>query len=201
VIGIDTALLIAALVFIIPMCISPGPNNVLCAAHGSQHGFKGTLRLISGMAVGWSTLGLFVGGATVFIEDNQDLFDILTYIGAVYIAYLSYKIATSDPLDEDSQENERLGFSTGVAIQFVNGKAWIHFLVLMTTFGSLFGAGFAGKAMLVLFNVIFGLPAVMSWAAFGTVLRRVFSTPSSAIALNRAMGALLFAVAVWIGIH
>ena len=200
-IGIDTALLIAALVFIIPMCISPGPNNVLCAAHGSQHGFKGTLRLISGMAVGWSTLGLFVGGATVFIEDNQEFFDILTYIGAGYIAYLSYKIATSDPLDEDSQENERLGFSTGVAIQFVNGKAWIHFLVLMTTFGSLFGAGFAGKAMLVLFNVIFGLPAVMSWAAFGTVLRRVFSTPSSAIALNRAMGALLFAVAVWIGIH
>ena len=200
-IGIDTALLIAALVFIIPMCISPGPNNVLCAAHGSQHGFKGTLRLISGMAVGWSTLGLFVGGATVFIEDNQDLFDILTYIGAGYIAYLSYKIATSDPLDEDSQENERLGFSTGVAIQFVNGKAWIHFLVLMTTFGSLFGTGFAGKAMLVLFNVIFGLPAVMSWAAFGTVLRRVFTTPSSAIALNRAMGALLFAVAIWIGIH
>ncbi len=197
----DTSLLIATLVFIIPMCFSPGPNNVLCAAHGSQHGFKETLTLISGMAVGWSLLGLFVGGATVFIEENKSFFDILTYIGAGYIAYLSYKIATSDPLDEDSQENERLGFSTGVAIQFVNGKAWIHFLVLMTTFGSLFGVGFSGKALLVLLNVMFGLPAVMSWAAFGTVLRRAFSTPSSAIALNRAMGVSLFAVAVWIVIH
>jgi len=197
----DTSLLIATLVFIIPMCFSPGPNNVLCAAHGSQHGFKETLTLISGMAVGWSLLGLFVGGATVFIEENKSFFDILTYIGAGYIAYLSYKIATSDPLDEDSQENERLGFSTGVAIQFVNGKAWIHFLVLMTTFGSLFGVGFSGKALLVLLNVMFGLPAVMSWAAFGTVLRRAFSTPSSAIALNRAMGVSLFAVAVWIIIH
>ena len=197
----DTALLIATLVFIIPMCFSPGPNNVLCAAHGSQHGFKGTLTLISGMAVGWSVLGLFVGGATVFIENNKDFFNILTYIGAGYIAYLSYKIATSDPLDTGSQDNERLGFSTGVAIQFVNGKAWIHFLVLMTTFGSLFGAGFGGKALLVLLNVMFGLPAVMSWAAFGTVLRRAFSTPSSAIALNRTMGASLFAVAVWIVVH
>jgi len=199
--SMDTTLLIATLVFIIPMCFSPGPNNVLCAAHGSQHGFKGTLALISGMAVGWSTLGLFVGGATVFIEENQKIFEILTFIGAGYIAYLSYKIATSNPLEEGSQENERLGFSTGVAIQFVNGKAWIHFLVLMTTFGTLFGAGFAGKAMLVLLNVIFGLPAVMSWAAFGTVLRRAFTTPSSAIALNRAMGASLFAVALWIVVH
>ena len=40
----------------------------------------------------------------------------------------------------------------------------------MTTFGSVFGTGFAGKALLVLLNVMFGLPAVMSWAAFGTVL-------------------------------
>tara|TARA_B100000959_G_scaffold168698_1_gene176673 strand:- start:267 stop:863 length:597 start_codon:yes stop_codon:yes gene_type:complete len=197
----DDALLIATLVFIIPMCFSPGPNNVLCAAHGSQHGFKETLTLISGMAVGWSILGLFVGGATVFIEDNKEFFDLLTYIGAGYIAYLSFKIATSDPLAEESEENERLGFSTGVAIQFVNGKAWIHFLVLMTTFGALFGTGFAGKALLVLLNVMFGLPAVMSWAAFGTVLRRAFSTPSSAIALNRVMGASLFTVAVWIVIH
>ena len=197
----DPALLLATLVFIIPMCFSPGPNNVLCAAHGSQHGLKGTLTLISGMAVGWSILGLFVGGATVFIEDNKEFFDLLTYIGAGYIAYLSFKIATSDPLAEESEENERLGFSTGVAIQFVNGKAWIHFLVLMTTFGALFGTGFAGKALLVLLNVMFGLPAVMSWAAFGTVLRRAFSTPSSAIALNRVMGASLFTVAVWIVIH
>ena len=78
----DNSLLAATLVFIIPMCFSPGPNNVLCAAHGSQHGFKGTLTLISGMAVGWSVLGLFVGGATVFIEDNQEFFEILTLIGA-----------------------------------------------------------------------------------------------------------------------
>ncbi len=80
----------------------------------------------------------------------------------------------------------------------MNGKAWIHFLVLMTTFGTVFGSGFAGKALLVLLNVMFGLPAVMSWAAFGTALRRAFSTPTSAVALNRLMGTSLFAVAIWI---
>ena len=112
--------------------------------------------------------------------------------------YLSFKIATSNSLEDGSIEEERLGFSTGVAIQFVNGKAWIHFLVLMTTFGSLFGTGFSGKAMLVILNVVFGLPAVMTWAAFGTVLRRAFTTPRSATLLNRGMGVSLFAVALWI---
>ncbi len=194
----DIELLIASLAFIIPMCFSPGPNNVLCAAHGSQHGFRETLILISGMAFGWSTLGLFVAVATNLIEENQAVFDLLTYVGATYIAYLSYKIATSNTIEKDEEESERLGFLTGATIQVVNGKAWIHFLVLMTSFGTLFGTGFTGKVLLVLLNLACGLPAVMTWAAFGTVLRRAFSTPESARVLNRVMGLSLFAVAIWI---
>ena len=82
----DLELFVAAMVFIVPMCFTPGPNNVLCAAHGSQHGFRETLTLISGMAVGWSALGLFVAAATDLIEENKTMFDLLTYVGAGYIA-------------------------------------------------------------------------------------------------------------------
>ena len=191
-------LLLATLAFIVPMCFTPGPNNVLCAAHGSQHGLRGTIPLILGMAIGWSTLGLFVGAATVFIEENEEFFQLLTYVGAAYIAYLAYKLATSSPIDTEHDQADRLGFRTGLVLQVVNGKAWIHFLVLMTAFGGLFGTGFAAKALLVMLNLTFGLPAVITWAAFGTLLRRVFSTEQSARNLNTAMGVALFAVAVWI---
>ena len=194
----ETDLLLATLAFIIPMCFTPGPNNVLCAAHGSQHGLRGTMPLILGMAIGWSTLGLFVGAATVFIEENEEFFRLLTYVGAAYISYLAYKLATSSPIDTEHDQAARLGFRTGIVLQVVNGKAWIHFLVLMTAFGGLFGTGFAAKALLVLRNLTFGLPAVITWAAFGTLLRRVFSTERSARNLNTAMGVALFAVAVWI---
>ncbi len=194
----DTDLLVVTLSFLLPMCFSPGPNNVLCAAHGSQHGFRGTLTLISGMAVGWSTLGLLVAGATDILEENEEAFDLITYVGVAYIAYLSYKIATSNPLEVGEQSEERLGFSTGVAIQFVNGKAYVHFGVLMTSFGTLFGTGFSAKVLLVMLNLACGLPAVMTWAASGSALRRAFSTPESARKLNLGMGALLFAVAVWL---
>ena len=196
----QTDLLLATLAFIIPMCFTPGPNNVLCAAHGSQHGLKESMPLILGMAVGWSTLGLFVGAATVFIEENEGFFQLLTYVGAAYIAYLAYKLANSSPIDTENEQADRLGFRTGLVLQVVNGKAWIHFLVLMTAFGGLFGSGFVAKALLVMLNLTFGLPAVITWAAFGTLLRRVFSTERSARRLNMAIGAALFAVAVWISL-
>jgi len=184
--------------FIAPMCFTPGPNNLLCAAHGSQHGVKRTVPLTLGMLVGWSTLGLFVGFGTVFIEENEVAFRVLTYIGALYIAYLGYRVATMEAIVEEGSETERLGFATGAFLQVLNGKAWIHFLVLMTTFGTVFGTGFASKVGLVLLNAAFGYPAVLTWATFGSYLKRLFSTERSGRILNAVLGISLFLVAVWI---
>jgi len=192
--------LIAALVFIIPMCFTPGPNNVLCAAHGSQYGVRNSLSLISGMAVGWSILGLGIAAGATFIEENKIIFQILTYIGAIYMVYLGYKIATSTKVDE-SDTDERLGFWTGLTLQMVNGKAWFHFLVLMTTFGTVLGDGYEAKVGLVLLNLSFGFAAVLSWTAFGTGLRKIFSGSESGIKLNQTMGFLLVFVAAWIALH
>ncbi len=193
--------LIALLVFIVPMCFSPGPNNMLCAAHGSQHGFRASIPLTLGMLVGWSSLGLAVGMATVFIEKNQEVFFLLTYIGAAYIAYLGYKIAFQDPpAEKETTETERLGFTTGLMLQIVNGKAWVHFLVLMTSWGTLFGAGFASKVTLVVINATAGYPAVLTWTAFGVGLSKIFSTPAKARILNGFLGISLFVVAIWISL-
>ena len=195
--SIEISELIATLIFIIPMCFTPGPNNVLCAAHGSQYGIRNSLSLISGMAVGWSILGLGIAAGAAFIEENEIIFQILTYIGAVYMVYLGYKIAISTKVD-DSDTDERLGFWTGLTLQMVNGKAWFHFLVLMTTFGTVLGEGYEAKVGLVLLNLSFGFAAVLSWTAFGTGLRKIFSGNESGIKLNQTMGFLLVLVAVWI---
>ena len=195
----DTTALIALLVFIVPMCFTPGPNNMLCAAHSAQHGFRSTVPLTLGMLTGWSILGLIVGVAIAAIESNQDFFNLLTYAGAAYIAYLGYSLGRGDPKPlSDKTNTERLGFSTGVMLQFVNGKAWVHFLALMATWGSLFGQGIVGKIGLVVLNAFAGYPAVLVWAGFGVALRRMFSSQKNAKRLNIALGASLVGVAVWI---
>ena len=191
-------LLIAALVFLIPMYITPGPNNILCAAHGSQHGFRATIPLISGFVVGWFLMGLFVALAIDFIEQNTGLLTYLTMIGASYMIYLSYKIATSKPLDDGPSESQRLTPLTGAMLQFVNGKAWIHDIVLLGSFGTIFGTGFLAKMILIIFSILLCLPFVALWAGFGTFLRNFFTSPESSLMLNRLMGFSLFIVALWL---
>lgn len=191
-------LLIAALVFLIPMYITPGPNNILCAVHGSQHGFRATIPLISGFVIGWFVMGLFVALTIDFLEQNTGLLTYLTMIGASYMIYLSYKIATSKPLDDGPNESQRLTPLTGAMLQFVNGKAWIHDIVLLGTFGTIFGSGILAKMTLIIFSIILCLPFVALWAGFGTFLRNFFTSPESSLMLNRVMGFSLFIVAVWL---
>ena len=70
----------------------------------------------------------------------------------------------------------------------------------MTTFGALFGTGYYAKTVLVILNLFFGLMAVLSWAAFGTILRKTFSGEDAGIMINRIMGGLLILVAIWIAL-
>ena len=191
-------LLIAALVFLIPMYITPGPNNILCAVHGSQHGFRATIPLISGFVICWFVMGLFVALTIDFLEQNTGLLTYLTMIGASYMIYLSYKIATSKPLDDGPSESQRLTPLTGAMLQFVNGKAWIHDIVLLGSFGTVFGTGILAKMTLIIFSIILCLPFVALWAGFGTFLRNFFTYPESSLMLNRVMGFSLFIVAVWL---
>ena len=128
----DTELLIAALAFIIPMCFTPGPNNILCAAHGSRYGVKASLPMILGMGIGWSILGVLIGLATGTIEQYETFFNWLGFVGAGYIAYIGISVMRSSGVKAEDVD-QQLGFKTGFMLQVVNGKAWIHFLVLMTT--------------------------------------------------------------------
>lgn len=193
----DAELFVAALLFIVPMCFTPGPNNILCAAHGSQFGVRATLPMMVGMGVGWSILGLLIGLATGPIERHETVFEALGYVGAAYIAYIGVNVLRSSGVNTEDV-TQRLGFKTGVALQVVNGKAWIHFLVLMTTFGQLFGAGIVSKLLLVLFNLMVGWPAVLTWAAFGSSLRSLFTSERSGKVLNQGFGAALIGVAVYL---
>ena len=186
------------LVFTLPVSLLPGPNNLLSAAHSSRHGFNKSLPLISGMVIGWFLLGVVVAFGALFIEENENLLRILTYIGVAYIIYLSYQISVSSPVDEKDISDEQLGMGTGIVLQIVNGKAFIHLLILMTTFGTVFGTDLIGKMVIVILNVAIKLVGWFGWASFGSALKEIFSDPKSGVLINRILGFSLFCVAIWI---
>ena len=192
----DLELLLAMLAFTLPISILPGPNNLLSASHSSRYGFKETLPLISGMVFGWFLLGVVVGFGALFIEENKDLLNLLTYVGVGYIIYLSYKIATARLVNGEEAADEKLGLTTGAVLQVVNGKAFVHLLILMTVFGNVFGDDF--WYLIVLLQVLIKLIGWVLWSGFGSRLKQTFSDESSGVLINRIMGISLFLVAIWI---
>jgi len=194
----DVAELVVMLAFTLPISFLPGPNNLLSAAHSSRYGFKNSLPLISGMVIGWLILGAVVGYGALFIEENQNILNGLTYVGVLYIIYLSYHISTSHSVDNEKVSDEKLNIGTGIMLQVVNGKAFIHLLILMTTFGTVFGTTFTGKMIIVALNVGIKLIGWMGWGLFGSALKEKFSDEASGILINRIFGFSLFCVAIWI---
>ena len=194
----DVAELVVMLAFTLPISFLPGPNNLLSAAHSSRYGFKDSLPLISGMVVGWLILGAIVAYGALFIEEIQNILNGLTYIGVLYIIYLSYHISTSHSVENENISDEKLNIGTGIMLQVVNGKAFIHLLILMTTFGTIFGTSFTSKMIIVALNVGIKLIGWMGWGLFGSALKEKFSDEASGILINRIFGFSLFCVAIWI---
>ena len=194
----DGAELVIMLAFTLPISFLPGPNNLLSAAHSSRYGFKDSLPLISGMVIGWLILGAIVAYGALFIEENQNILNGLTYIGVLYIIYLSYHISTSHSVENRNISDEKLNIGTGIMLQVVNGKAFIHLLILMTTFGTIFGTSFTSKMIIVALNVGIKLIGWMGWGLFGSALKEKFSDEASGILINRIFGFSLFCVAIWI---
>jgi|TARA_B100001094_G_scaffold117939_1_gene113721 threonine/homoserine/homoserine lactone efflux protein len=188
------------LIFTLPVSFLPGPNNLLSAVHSSKFGFNKTLPLISGMVIGWFLLGVVVGFGALFIEKDSTLLTALTYIGVSYMIYLSYKITFSLSTEDSNISSEELGINTGIILQIVNGKAFIHLLILMTVFGTAFGTDIMGKMIIALLNVSIKLMGWITWALFGSALKIKFNDARSGVLINRAFGFSLFCVAIWIAI-
>ena len=122
------------------------------------------------------------------------------FIRLAYLCWhnLSYRISTAPLVENEDDDDEKMGISTGITLQVVNGKAFLHLLILMTTFGTVFGSGFIGKMLIALVNVIIKLVGWFVWGSFGSGLRQMFSDSKSGILINRIMGLSLFSVAIWI---
>jgi threonine/homoserine/homoserine lactone efflux protein len=111
--------------FSVAMYITPGPNNVMVAASAANHGIGATTPHMFGIAVGFSVmLTLVCAGLGSALLSWPLLFPLFRWIGAIWLAFLAWQIATSPPPGEGGRERV-LGFVGAAAFQWVNPKAWL----------------------------------------------------------------------------
>ena len=115
----------------------------------------------------------------------------LRWIGAVYLLYLAWRIATSAaPKDGKRSAGHPISFLAAAAFQWVNPKAWIMALGAIATYLPEEPTITAIAALAIIFAVV-NAPCVGAWATFGVGLRRFLTKPSYVHVFNVSMALLL----------
>lgn len=186
---LDLALAFIAYAFV--TSITPGPNNTMLLATGMTFGLRNALPHILGVNLGFSLLVLAAGGgAGGLFTAWPFLHVLLQYGGALYMLYLSWKIAGSGPPEMCEGGGKPITFLQAAAFQWVNPKAWIMAIGAIATYMPGSGVLWNLVTITALFAIV-NAPCIVAWAAMGAGLRRLLSRPSALRRFNLVMAALL----------
>ncbi|MGE7991533.1 LysE family translocator [Pseudomonas sp. NPDC089554] len=185
-------LLTAFVLYAFVSSITPGPNNTMLLASGVNFGVRRSIPHALGISIGFMVMVLAVGfGLGELFKAWPPLYTVLRYVGATYLLYLAWKIATSGPMSGDTDGSRKpLSFLGAAAFQWVNPKAWVMAIGAITTYTPAQGYVVNVIVIAALFALV-NLPSVGIWVMFGSALRRVLQKPRWLMLFNVVMALLL----------
>jgi len=172
--------------------ITPGPNNAMLMASGANFGMRRTVPHMVGVVVGYAILLTAVGfGLGGVLAAYPPLYDILTVIGALYLLYLAWRIATATSLG-GGEAARPYRFLEIVAFQWVNPKAWIGAVSSFAVYAPRDNYA-SGAVIIILIAALVNTPVVLIWTSFGAVLSRFLQRTGALRIFNWTMAVLLVA--------
>jgi len=195
------------------MSFSPGPNTTLSTALGANHGFKRALLFVCAVPVGWGLLlTLCVFGLGALLLAVPLLASAVKAIGVGYLLWLAFKLAKlPDLLNWGLTPNKAMptvnparlnvSFMEGVAMQFVNIKAWVLALAIVS--GWIAGRVNPGERFAIVLPLMlaFAFFSNLTYAWVGALLKDWLEGPNGSgsrlMWFNRAMALVLAMTAFW----
>jgi threonine/homoserine/homoserine lactone efflux protein len=170
---------------------TPGPNNALLMAAGMNYGFQRTWPMMLGVTLGFPFMIGLVGLGLGRVFDAYPLsYTALKYVGAGYMLYLAWKIATSVPNGNTLTGDKPLSFFQMCLFQWVNPKGWVMAVTALSAYTEAEDY-YYGVAIVVAVFAVMGISSAMTWVAFGAGLKQVMTDPRFFRAINVGLGALL----------
>lgn len=187
----------ALLAFATAMAFTPGPNTTLSAALGANRGLAGALPFVLAVPLGWGLLlAACVAGVGAALDAMPAARGTLKALGLGYMLWLAWRLARSAQLTQ-ADGTLRVGFWQGVALQFVNIKAWMNAL-LITAGWITVGPDWRDRVGIVLpLMMAYGLASNLTYALVGASLRHWLAQGRRLQTFNRLLGAVLAATALW----
>lgn len=199
----------AFLSYVFVVSFTPGPNNIMAMAYSSKFGYKKTLRFILGVCTGFFIVMILCSYFNLWLFSIMPKVKVfMGVLGAGYMIYLAIKIMKSkeevDEVeidDEDNDENKSKlnksdihSFFTGVTIQFVNPKAILYGITVVSNFIIPYYRSSLAFILFSFFFAVVGFMSTSSWALFGSLFNKFLSKYRSQF--NIVMGLLLIYSAI-----
>jgi threonine/homoserine/homoserine lactone efflux protein len=154
-------------------------------------GFRRSVPGVVGINTGFPIMVILVGlGLGAFLERWPVVLDILRPMGAAYLLYLAYQIATA-PVDPQARATRPLTFTRTALFQFVNPKTWVMIVGALVTYTTTDGPFLWQVLAVALIFLVFGTPCTTAWLLIGVGLRRVISEPAQFRVFNVVMAVTL----------
>jgi threonine/homoserine/homoserine lactone efflux protein len=187
-----SATLLALAGFAFVTSITPGPNNLMLLASGTNFGWRRSLPHLLGISFGFGVMLVLVGlGLGEAFSRYPALHGVLKWASLAYLLYLAWKVATAAPpaaTDGGGAARGRpMDFGAAALFQVVNPKAWAMALTAVTAYAEL------GLAAITAIFVLVNLPCCGSWALLGQQMRRWLHRPRALQAFNWGAAALMVA--------
>ena len=188
----------ALLVFSTAMAFTPGPNTTLSAALAANGGLRRAMRFVLAVPFGWGLLLLAcAGGLGALLQAAPVLRGAIKALGLAYMLWLAWKLARTERLGQAAADRLRVGFAQGVALQFVNIKAWMNALMISAGWITVDDAVGARLAVVLPLMMVYGFASNFAYALIGSALRHWLAQGRRLAWFNRALAAVLVLTAGW----
>ncbi len=190
--------LTALLILATAMSFSPGPNTTLSSALAANHGLRHAMPFIWAVPAGWGlVLLLCTAGVGTLVVAQPALALAIKILGVAYLLWLAFKLSRSAQLGEADARKLNVSFVQGMALQFVNIKAWM--LALAIVAGWIAGRDDLWLRLALVLPLMLGFAffSNLAYALMGALLRGWLAQGRRLLWFNRAMAAVLVLTAVW----
>lgn len=187
-----TESILPLVLFALISTLSPGGATTLATASGAQFGFRRSIPLLAGIAVGLACLAAAAAaGLASLLLAAPSLQLAMKLIGSAYLLWLAWKIGRSGPPAPKSALAGPTRFWGGAGLLLLNPKGWAMALGAAASF-ALLASGPLQLALLL--GATFGLAASASlslWCVAGLVLARWLTRTWHWRLVNGILGLLL----------
>jgi threonine/homoserine/homoserine lactone efflux protein len=196
-----TALIVFASALVVAVA-SPGPGIIALVARVIGRGLPGTPAFAAGFVIGdliW--LAVAILGLAVVAQTFHEIFLLIKYAGAAYLAYLAYRMWTApaqkiDFVADARRESRGRLFLGGLAITLGNPKVVGFYVALLPSLIDITRVGLIGYVELAGICVVVLTGVLSAYALAAARARNLFASPRAMRLLNRTGGTMLAGAAV-----